>query len=169
MPSTALRCHALTLCDPSLLSRCITQPHLADLLHMLSLSLGDLMQVFNNTPDETAFFRLCLERADVTASLTMIQPPLIAYSLESPPCPVLLDVASLKPEAVLLLDCWFYIVVHAGASIAAWRGAGYQDKPEHAAFKCAPIAMPIATQLQQSRSWMGFAVTAQKLQSRAGV
>lgn len=35
------------------------------------------MQVFNNTPDETAFFRLCLERADVTAALTMIQPPLL--------------------------------------------------------------------------------------------
>ena len=92
-------------------------------------------QVFNNTPDETAFFRLCLERADVTASLTMIQPPLLAYGLETPPQPVLLDVASLKPDAVLLLDCWFYIVVHAGASIAAWRGAGYQDQPEHAAFR----------------------------------
>lgn len=62
---------------------------------------------------------------------------LLQYTLEMPPTPVLLDVASLKPEAVLLLDCWFYIVVHAGASIAAWKAAGYQDQPEHAAFKCA--------------------------------
>ena len=93
--------------------------------------------MFNNTPDETAYFRLCLERADVTASLTMIQPPLMLYSLDMPPQPVLLDVASLKPDAVLLLDCWFYIVVQCGASIAAWKAAGYQDQPEHAAFKCA--------------------------------
>ena len=41
------------------------------------------------------------------------------------PPPVLLDVASQKPDAVLLLDCWSYIVVHCSASTAARRAAGY--------------------------------------------
>ncbi len=46
------------------------------------------MQVFGNSPDETAFCRHMLDRVGVADSLVMIQPQLIAYSLEvdlSPP------------------------------------------------------------------------------------
>ena len=39
-----------------------------------------------------------LEREGVTDSLIMIQPTLFACPLEGPPYPVLLDVASLKPD-----------------------------------------------------------------------
>lgn len=92
-------------------------------------------QVFNNTPDETAFFRLMLERENVTSSLIMIQPTLFAYPLEGAPYPVLLDVASLKPDVVLLLDTFFLIVVQYGSTIAAWRKAGYHQQPEYASFR----------------------------------
>ena len=50
------------------------------------------MQVFGHSPDETAFFRLMLDREGVTGSLTMIQPQLFAYGFGQPPRPVLLDV-----------------------------------------------------------------------------
>ena len=102
---------------------------------LLTSVYGHIPQVFNNTPDETAFFRLMLEREGVTGSLIMIQPTLFAYPLEGPPYPVLLDVASLKPDIVLLLDTWFLIVVQYGSTIAAWRKAGYQDQAEYASFR----------------------------------
>lgn len=92
-------------------------------------------QVFNNTPDETAFFRLMLEREGVTDALLMIQPTLFAFPYEGPPYAVLLDVASLKPDVVLMLDTWFLMVVHYGSTIAAWRQEGYQERPEYASFR----------------------------------
>ena len=46
------------------------------------------LQVFNNTPDETAFYRLCLNREDVGGALTMIQPTLQSYGFDGPPTPV---------------------------------------------------------------------------------
>lgn len=83
-------------------------------------------QVFNNSPDETAFFRLMLNREGVLGSLIMIQPTLLAYSFEGPPVPVLLDVSSIGPDRILLLDSYFNVVVHYGATIAQWRKLGYQ-------------------------------------------
>jgi protein transport protein SEC23 len=56
---------------------------------------------------------------------------------------VLLDVASITPDSILLLDTFFMIVVHAGSTVAEWRKAGYQDQPEHDAFRqllAAPVA-----------------------------
>ncbi len=38
----------------------------------------------------------------------MIQPTLTAYHFEGPPEPVLLDVQSILPERILLLDAFFY-------------------------------------------------------------
>lgn len=49
--------------------------------------------------------------------------------------PVLLDVSSILVDRILLLDSYFYVVVFHGSTIAQWRKAGYQDLPEHAAFK----------------------------------
>ena len=43
--------------------------------------------MFNNTPDETAFYRLCLNREDVGGALTMIQPTLQTYGFDGPPAP----------------------------------------------------------------------------------
>jgi hypothetical protein len=38
----------------------------------------------------------------------MIQPQLTAYHFNGPPEPVLLDVQSVLPERILLLDAFFY-------------------------------------------------------------
>lgn len=45
-------------------------------------------QVFGNSPDETAYCRLVLNRETVPDALVMLQPTLLAYSLDAPPQPV---------------------------------------------------------------------------------
>ena len=104
---------------------------------MFNLRRSPLLQVFNNSPDETAFFRLTLQREPTSPSLLMIQPTLLAYSFEAggEPLPVALDVSELTPERVLLLDSFFTLCVHTGATLAAWRKAGYADQPEHEALR----------------------------------
>jgi hypothetical protein len=46
---------------------------------MFHLRRSQFLQVFNNSPDETAFFRLMLNREGVEGSLVMIQPTLTSY------------------------------------------------------------------------------------------
>lgn len=89
------------------------------------------MQVFNNSPDETAYFRMILNRENVANSVVMIQPSLISYSFQSAPEPVLLDVAAIASDRILLLDGYFTVVIFHGITIAQWRNAGYQNQPEH--------------------------------------
>jgi protein transport protein SEC23 len=95
------------------------------------------MQVFNNSPDETAYFRMMLNRENVANAVVMIQPSLISYSFQSEPEPVLLDVTAIAPDRILLLDSYFTIVVFHGITIAQWRKAGYQDQEGHEVnFRC---------------------------------
>ncbi|KAG0620200.1 hypothetical protein M758_4G197500 [Ceratodon purpureus] len=101
---------------------------------MFNLRRSQFVQVFNNSPDETAYFRMVLNRENVTNSLVMIQPSLIAYSLNGPPEPVLLDVASIAPDRILLLDAYFSVVVFHGMTVAQWRNAGYHLQPDQVAF-----------------------------------
>lgn len=89
------------------------------------------MQVFNNSPDETAYYRMILNRENVANSVVMIQPSLISYSFHSVPEPALLDVTAIAADRILLLDSYFIVVVFHGASIAQWRNAGYQNQAEH--------------------------------------
>ncbi len=62
-------------------------------------------QVFGNSPDETAYCRLVLNRETVPDALVMLQPTLLAYSLDAPPQPVraapALDPAPRRPLCVL--------------------------------------------------------------------
>lgn len=89
------------------------------------------VQVFNNSPDETAYFRMLLNRENVTNSVVMIQPSLITYSMQAPPEPALLDVAAIAVDRILLLDAYFSVVVFHGMNVAQWRNAGYQNQPEY--------------------------------------
>lgn len=89
------------------------------------------LQVFGNSPDETAYFRTILNRENVANSVVMIQPSLISYSFSSAPEPVLLDVAAISADKILLLDAHFTVVIFHGTSIAQWRKMGYQNQPEH--------------------------------------
>lgn len=102
---------------------------------MFHLRRSQFIQVFNNSPDETAFYRHCLNREDLTNSLVMIQPTLISFAFDKEPEPVLLDSVSVKPDVILLLDTFFHILIFHGESIAQWRQAGYQDQESHENFK----------------------------------
>ncbi|MBA0613159.1 hypothetical protein Godav_013655 [Gossypium davidsonii] len=101
---------------------------------IFNLRRSQFVQVFNNSPDETAYFRVLLNKENITNAAVMVQPSLISYSFNSPPQPALLDVASISADHILLLDSYFSIVVFHGMTIAQWRNMGYQNQPEHQAF-----------------------------------
>ncbi|KAI0761319.1 copii coat protein [Trametes elegans] len=102
---------------------------------MFHLRRSQFLQVFNNSPDETAFYRHVLNEEDVNNSLIMIQPTLMSYTFDTPPQPVLLDSVSIKPDVILLLDTFFHILIFHGETIAQWRKAGYQDQEGYENFK----------------------------------
>ncbi|XP_027334029.1 protein transport protein SEC23-like isoform X4 [Abrus precatorius] len=101
---------------------------------MFNLRRSQFVQVFNNSPDETAYFRMLLNRENISNAAVMIQPSLISYSFNSLPAPALLDVASIAADRILLLDAYFSVVIFHGMTIAQWRNLGYQNQPEHQAF-----------------------------------
>lgn len=73
---------------------------------------------------------MLLNRENIGSSVVMIQPSLISYMLDSPPTPVLLDVASISADRILLLDAYFSVVIFHGMTIAQWRNFGYQNQPD---------------------------------------
>lgn len=102
---------------------------------MFHLRRSPFLQVFNNSPDETTYFRKLLLGETVTNCLIMIQPTLFSYSFNGPPVPVLLDVTSVAPDRILLLDTYFHVVVFHGETIASWRKQNYHLQPSHANFR----------------------------------
>jgi len=102
---------------------------------MFHLRRSQFLQVFGNSPDETCYNRLLLCRESCTNSLIMIQPTLLAYSFNGPPVPVLLDVTSIGPDRILLLDTFFQVIVFHGETISAWRKQNYHEDPEHQNFR----------------------------------
>lgn len=102
---------------------------------LFNLRRSQFIQVFNNSPDETSFYRHSLMREDCSNSLLMIQPALVSYELNNETRPVSLDTSSITPERILLMDTFFQIVIFHGERIAAWKKANYQDKPGYEAFK----------------------------------
>ena len=101
---------------------------------MFNLRRSQFVQVFNNSPDETAYFRMLLDRENISNAAVMIQPSLISYSFNALPAPALLDVASIAADKILLLDSYFSVVIFHGMTIAQWRNLGYQNQQEHQAF-----------------------------------
>ncbi|WZZ49825.1 hypothetical protein YC2023_049932 [Brassica napus] len=101
---------------------------------MFNLRRSQFVQVFNNSPDETAYSRMLLNRENISNAAVMIQPSLTTYSFNSIPQPALLDVSSIASDRILLLDSYFSIVVFHGLTIAQCRTLGYQNHPEHQAF-----------------------------------
>lgn len=101
---------------------------------MFHLRRSQFLQIFNSSPDETAFFRAIVCKEDVTNSLIMIQPTLMAYSLDGPAQPVMLDVGSCSPNRILVLDTFFHFVIWYGDSINKWQQQGVQNNPEYEHF-----------------------------------
>uniref|UniRef100_A0A672PD96 Protein transport protein SEC23 n=1 Tax=Sinocyclocheilus grahami TaxID=75366 RepID=A0A672PD96_SINGR len=104
-------------------------------LFMFHLRRSPFLQVFNNSPDESTYYRHQFMRQDLTQSLIMVQPILYAYSFNGPPEPVLLDSSSILPDRILLMDTFFQIVIYHGETVSQWRKAGYQDMPEYENFR----------------------------------
>uniref|UniRef100_A0A673MCY3 Protein transport protein SEC23 n=1 Tax=Sinocyclocheilus rhinocerous TaxID=307959 RepID=A0A673MCY3_9TELE len=102
---------------------------------MFHLRRSSFLQVFNNSPDESTYYRHQFMRQDLTQSLIMVQPILYAYSFSGPPEPVLLDSSSILPDRILLMDTFFQIVIYHGETVSQWRKAGYQDMPEYENFR----------------------------------
>lgn len=102
---------------------------------MFHLRRSQFIQTFNMSPDEGCYNRLIFNRETTGNALVMIQPSLICYSFNGTPQPVLLDATSVRPDAILLFDSFFLVLVFHGETIAAWRDAKYQDLPEHEAFR----------------------------------
>jgi len=96
------------------------------------------MQVFNNSPDESAYFTIMLNRENVSNAIVMIQPSLICYSFQSGLQPVLLDVTPIAADRTLLLDSYFTVIVFHGITIAQWRKPGYQYQEGHEVIHCQP-------------------------------
>jgi len=102
---------------------------------MFHMRRSQFLQSFNSSPDESAYYRTTLLSENSSNSLVMLQPSLLSYAFNSAPAPVLLDAASVKSDAILLLDTFFHVVVFHGETIASWREQGYQDQPEHHNFR----------------------------------
>jgi protein transport protein SEC23 len=102
---------------------------------MFHLRRSQFLQVFNNSPDETAYYRHYLLIEELTQSLIMIQPILYSYSFNGPPEPVLLDSSSILDDRILLMDTFFHILIYKGKSIAEWFALGYQNMPEYENFR----------------------------------
>ena len=49
---------------------------------------------------------------------------------------MLLDVSSIQPDRILLLDTYFMVLIFYGSNVAEWRKAGYHQLPEQEAFRC---------------------------------
>lgn len=60
----------------------LSLPHLQFMFH---LRRSPFLQVFNNSPDESSYYRHHFVRQDLTQSLIMMQPILYSYSFHGPP------------------------------------------------------------------------------------
>ena len=100
------------------------------------LRRSQFLQTFNVSPDESAYYRTLLARENIINSVVMIQPALLAYSVENPqPEPVQLDIISLKNNCILLLDTFFHVLIWHGDTIVKWRNDGYAENPEFEYFR----------------------------------
>lgn len=110
---------------------------------MFHLRRSQFLTFFNNSPDETAYYRHIINKEDTNNSLIMMQPTLICYSFNGPPEIALLDSDSIKPDIILLLDTFFHVLIWHGETIAQWRKLNYHNQPSYEGFKFlleAPVA-----------------------------
>ncbi|GMM27813.1 hypothetical protein DAMA08_005290 [Martiniozyma asiatica (nom. inval.)] len=104
------------------------------------LRRSNFINIFNSSPDETSYYRHIFLTEECSNALTMIQPQLLAYELNSQqdlnaphgPFPVLLDSTSIKPDRLLLLDTFFHILIYHGSTVAEWRRQNFHLQPEYA-------------------------------------
>jgi len=101
---------------------------------MFHLRRSQFLQVFNNSPDETSFYRCILNREKTSECLTMVQPCLYSYSFNGIE-PVMLDTSSIQADRVLLLDTFFLVLIFLGETMQSWKKEGYHEQEEYKSFK----------------------------------
>ena len=93
------------------------------------LRRSSFIQSFNESPDESTYYKYLLLGESVENCIIMIQPLLFEYTAENPSkVPVFLDLNSLKSDCVLLLDTFFHVVIWHGVDVVKWREEGFQDQ-----------------------------------------
>ena len=93
------------------------------------LRRSSFIQSFNESPDESTYYKYLLLGESVENCIIMIQPLLFEYTADNPTrVPVFLDLNSLKNDCVLLLDTFFHVVVWHGSDVVKWREEGFQDQ-----------------------------------------
>lgn len=105
--------------------------------YMYHLRRSQFLQCFNNSPDETTFYRYYLLKEDVTNCCVMIQPVLYSYRMDTPqfaPQPVLLDTDSIQNDNILFLDTYFHVLIHLGRAIDDWKKQNYHLDPNYESF-----------------------------------
>ncbi len=96
---------------------------------MFYLRRSSFIQSFNESPDESTYYKFLLLSESVQNCTIMIQPLLFEYTAENPtPQPVYLDLNSLRNNVVLLLDTFFTVVVWHGIDVMKWREEEFQEK-----------------------------------------
>ncbi|MCQ2815671.1 MAG: Sec23/Sec24 zinc finger-containing protein [archaeon] len=99
---------------------------------MFYLRRSSFIRNFNESPDESIYYKSSLMREKVENCALMIQPSLFEFTADNPSStPVFLDLNSMKDDCVLLLDTFFYLVVWRGIDVCKWRDEGYAEKPEY--------------------------------------
>ncbi|KAL0237422.1 hypothetical protein PCE1_000819 [Barthelona sp. PCE] len=87
---------------------------------MFYLRKSTLVTNFNESPDEATFKALTYNRSSVTDSLSIFQPSLTRYNMQSIDS-VLLDVRSLTDDCMLLLDTFHTVLIHYGETYKQYR------------------------------------------------
>ncbi|KAK4700398.1 protein transport protein SEC23, partial [Phenoliferia sp. Uapishka_3] len=94
---------------------------------MFHLRRSQFLQVFNNSPDETAFYqRQQLPRHDPAHADDLRPRP--TRRRDQPAEAALLDSVSIRPDTVILLNTFFHIVIFHGDTVSQWRKAGYHEQ-----------------------------------------
>jgi protein transport protein SEC23 len=95
------------------------------------------VQKFATSVDESALYKMTLNRESLANMLVMIQPAVFQYDLnESEPVPVFCDFESLKPDVVLLVDTYFNLLIWRGVNVHAWFKDGMHLQPEYEHINC---------------------------------
>jgi len=77
-----------------------------------------------------------MNKENVNNVLTMIQPCITKYDLESEqPEAVICDINSMKDDSILLMDCYFYVGIWYGATVQGWVDQKYHELEEYTHIK----------------------------------
>lgn len=94
-----------------------------------------LVQTDGISNDESSYFKLLLFKLITEDAIKMIKPSLMSFHYQGDIVPVELDISSLNPECILVLDSFHNVLLWKGKYVADWIREGLDQKPEFSFFK----------------------------------